>query len=242
MLGKWRTGKTDASLLIGYLAKKWGLIDKLASNIYTFENPLIKEVTTLPSLKRWIHFDRLIKLYILDEALGNLPSRRAMSRKSVGFMTFLAELSKGHGRMILCTQSTKVDSIIWDSAFLRAVFTKLNKKVMVCRSKLFPELTFKNLPKSPIRFDPDRLADFSETESLFYSETSLEYKVAYAYAVKGMTQGQIAEELGLHRQRVKRIFQRALKVYLKRQDITLIAKKPLSSEQKEETKLGDPST
>jgi len=34
MLGDWRTGETDTSLLIAHLGKKWGLIDKIASNIW----------------------------------------------------------------------------------------------------------------------------------------------------------------------------------------------------------------
>lgn len=214
MLGEWRQGKTDTSLLIAWVALKLGIIDRVASNIYTFNNPMVDEVTNLPRLKRWIHQDRSVKLYIFDEALAHLPSRRAMSKKNVDFMIFLAELSKGHGRVILCSQSRSVDSILKRSEFLRAEFEKESKKVMVCRSNLFPQLTFRDIPKSPIRFDKDLTAKFSELENLRLDDTTLEYRVAHAYAIEGKTLHAISQETGIHRQKIKRTFQKALKSWL----------------------------
>ena len=136
-------------------------------------------------------------------------------------MKLFAELSKGHGRMIFCSQSTKVDSSIKDTAFLRAVFYKRSKKMMYCESNLFPPLTFTRIPKSPIKFDPDSLAEFSETEGVVYSDLSLEYKVASLYA-NGKSMCAIAKEMGLHRQHIKRAFQKVLKAWLKSQKIDVL--------------------
>lgn len=230
MLGKWRQGKTDTSLLIAYVCLKLGIIDRVGSNIYTFNNPLVDYITNLPRLKRWIHQDRTVKLYLFDEALSHLPSRRAMSKKNVDFMTFLAELSKGHGRIIFMTQSLSVDSILKRTEFLRAEFEKESKKVMVCRSSLFPTLTFRDIPKSPIRFDQDVTAQFSELENLLLEETSIEYRVAHAYAVEQKTLGTISKETGIHRQQIKRTFQKVLKAWLHDTQVKVTRRDKLESE------------
>ena len=139
ILGKWRTGKTDFSLLIAELALKWKLIDKVASNIYTFNDPRIEHITSLGKLKRWLHADHSTKLYIFDEALAHLPSRTAMSHKNIGILKLLAELSKGHGRMILCSQTHKIDSALRDHTFLRGVIIKRTKKIAEVYSDLWED-------------------------------------------------------------------------------------------------------
>lgn len=221
MLGDWRQGKTDTSLLIAYLAKKWGLIDKIGTNIWTFNDPDVDHIPSLQKLRTWLHFDRLIKLFIFDEGLKHVYRRTAMSKKNVGVIEILAELSKGHGRMIVCSQIDKIDTDILNPAFTRAVFVKKAKKVMFCKSKHFKPRTFYNLPKSPIKFDPDKLAPFISTE--VSKKTDLEkgseiYEVARFYS-KGKSLSWIKREMDLHPEKVKRDIRKALALYLEYEDI-----------------------
>lgn len=80
MLGDWESGKTDASLLIGYLAKKWGIIDKIGTNIWTYKNPDTEYIIRMSRLKQWLHADKSIKLYIFDEGLKHIYRRRARKK------------------------------------------------------------------------------------------------------------------------------------------------------------------
>lgn len=221
MLGDWRTGKTDTSLLIGYLAKKWRLIDKIGSNIFTYDHPDVAYVNSLGRLRRWLHVDRLTKLFIFDEALQHLPSRRAMSKKNVDMIGLVTELSKGHGRMIFCAQTDKVDSSLKDSAFLRAVLYKVNKKTMICRSNQFEALTLSRLPRSPIKFDKDRLAEFWEFEGMAYSDLSEEMKVAKAYS-DGFSYSWMRDNLKIHPERAKRHIRKVLKAFIEREKIEVV--------------------
>lgn len=224
MIGDWRTGKTDTSLLIGHLGLKWGLLDKVGSNIYTYDNPQVAYVNSFGSLRRWLHADRTVKLYIFDEALEHLPSRRSMSRKSVNVtMKLIPELSKAHGRIIFCSQTDKVDSTLLDSAFLRAVFKKKSKKVMQCGSKLFEPLSFHGLPRSPIRFDKDRLADFWEAEAIVFSDLTEAMKVAKA-RIDGKSFWWIRDNLKVHPETAKRHVRKILKAFFEREAIQVVEK------------------
>lgn len=216
MLGDWRTGKTDTSLLIGYLAKKWKLIDKIGSNIWTFNNPEVEYIISMGKLKKWLHADKSTKLFIFDEGLAHIPRRTAMSHKNVGMLKLLAELSKGHARMIICSQIGKLDSDILNPAFTRAVFIKRSKKVMECKSRHFSPRTFINLPKSPIRFDPDRLAPFVDMEMSKKAELGnmgRVYEIAKLY-VEGLGLSQIGDKFNLHREQIRRELKKALARYL----------------------------
>lgn len=213
MVGDWRTGKTDTSLLIGHLAKKWKLIDKIGANVWTFNNPEVEYIVTLGKLKKWLHADKSTKLFIFDEGLAHIPRRTAMSHKNIEMLKLLAELSKGHARMIICSQIAKLDSDILNPAFVRAFFIKRSKKVMECRSKHFSRRTFVNLPRSPIRFDPDRLAPFIERNMSKGEDKEgmgLTYDIATLYS-KGYSMTQIKKEKGLHQETVKREIRKALK-------------------------------
>jgi len=221
MKGHWRTGKTDTSLLIAYLALKWGLIDKVASNIWTYNDERISYIISLGKLRYWLHADRLRKLFIFDEALSHVPRRTSMSHKNVGVLKILPELSKGHGRMILCAQTMKVDKDLLDSAFLRALFEKKAKKVMKCKSKLFEDCTLTGLPRSPIRFDKDRLAPFVEDEGIGFLEDSIELRMAYLYGVKNMSMTEIEKKEGIHREKVKRLIRKVLTEHLKQHEVAI---------------------
>jgi len=218
LLGGWRMGKTDVALLVAHLAKKWGLIDKIGSNIWTFNNPDVDYIITSWKLKQWLHSDRLAKLYLFDEALTHIPRRTAMSHTNISMLKLLAEISKGHGRMIVISQVDLLDSGILNPEFCRAKWKKTSRKVMVCKSKHHPTRTFRNLPKSPIRFDPDRLAPFidkemSKTESKEGNEI---YNVARLYS-RNLSMNEISNELNLHAEKVKRDIRKALDWFCKHQ-------------------------
>lgn len=217
--GDWRTGKTDTSLLLAYLAMHWGLVDKIGSNIYTFNSPLVDYIDTTGQLKDWLHRDKTRKLFVFDEGLKWVYKRKAMSGMNVNLVTdILPEISKGHASMFLLSQIDSLDSDVLHPAFCRAVFEKLSKKVMVTHARDYPNRTFTNLPscQSVIKFDPDRRALFFNRELAKLTATgkeSLIYKVAQQYVGKSSFK-QIGKELGLHQQQVKRELIKALKWFL----------------------------
>ncbi len=222
--GDWESGKTDVSLLIAYLALKWGLVDKVATNIQTFHNkddPLANPeyIYQMSKLKKWLHSDRSVKLYILDEGLKHLYRRKAMSQKNVDIITeILPELGHGNGRLIVISQIAKLDSDVIHPAFMRAEFKKLSKKVMIARSKHWHGTrTFRGLPRSPIRFSRKTLAKFvidKKASKMFRSEEAKQlHDICTRYA-KGASFRQIGADLEMHRQEVKRDIQKALKWFL----------------------------
>jgi len=220
MKGGWRFGKTDTSLLMSFLSVKWGLIDKIGANIWTFNDERVAYITSLQTLKRWLHRDKSKKLFIFDEGLKHAYRRTAMSKKNIGIVQLLAELSKGHGRMIFCSQTDRIDSDILDPVFCRGVWEKRSKKVMFCVSKHHAPRTFYNLPRSPIRFDPDRLAQFVDKEMSKKGDLvkgSEIYEVARLYA-RGKSFKAIKGELGLHQEKVKRDIRKALSSFIGYED------------------------
>ena len=222
MLGDWRTGKTDTSLLIAHLAKKWGIIDKIGSNIYTYDNPDVDYITSVNGVKKWLHADRSEKLFILDEALKYAYRRKAMSLMNVDIITeILPELSKGHGRVILCSQIEKLDTDLLHPAFCRARFIKVSKKVMLAYSKYWKRARrFINLPKSPIKFDMDRIAKFVDRklskESKKINKGRL-YEIA-KMRVEGFTYSEIGDKFNLHPEQLKREINKVLKFFVEYAD------------------------
>lgn len=128
-----------------------------------------------------------------------------------------------HGRIIFCAQTTKVESTLLDSAFLRAVFTKKSKKVMIAQSSLFETLKFWGLPRSPIRFDKDRLAEFSEIEGLKLSDLSQEVRCAVLYG-GGLSMPKIAKTFNppLNDNQVKRAIMKVCKAFCEKEKIEVV--------------------
>lgn len=217
--GDWRTGKTDTSLLIGHLCLKWGIIDELGTNIYTYNNPRVQFINTTGKLKHWLHRNDATKLFIFDEGLKHAYKRKAMSSKNISLITdILPEISKGHGRMLLLSQIESLDSDLMHPAFVRAEFTKQSKKVMTTKARDYPPRTFTKLPscQSVIKFDPDSPAEFFNREMPKVSEKLMGeaiYKCAAGYVDK-KTFREIGDSLGIHPQQVKRHIVKALKWFL----------------------------
>jgi len=242
MLGDWRMGKTDTSLLIGHLGRKWKLIDKIGSNIWTFNNPEVAYITNLGHLRKWLHADKATKLFIFDEGLAHIPRRTAMSQKNIGLLKLLAELSKGHARMIICSQIAKIDSDILNPAFTRAVFIKRSKKVMDCRSKHFAPRTFTGLPRSPIRFDPDRLAPFIDREMSkkvknFNGNKDMEIIEMH---VRGITLQRIGDHFNMSYESVRRILKKGLREFLELKKLDVDEGEEFSEKKEIAVDIGNP--
>lgn len=221
--GEWRSGKTNNALLIAYLARKWGLIDKIGTNIKVTKESK-KDVDLIEStgdLKKWMHSDRSEKIFILDEALKTIYKRKAMSKLTIKIITeVMPEVSKGHCRLLVLTQINKLDDDVMHPAFHRATWTCTKKGSMKCRSKHYPYREFEGLPRSPIGYDPDTLANFIDKEVYKVADSEqlpAIFRVSSLYA-KDMTLNRIGKETGLHKQQVKRYLQKALKWFVENYD------------------------
>lgn len=122
--------------------------------------------------------------------------------------------------MIICSQISKLDTDVLSPAFCRAQWTKKSKKVMVCLSKHHPPRTFTGLPKSPIRFDPDRIAQFIDRDVLKEfrtGELGQTYEIAKLYLELG-SMTRIEKQRGYHREEVRREIKKALRIFIEVQE------------------------
>lgn len=85
-------------------------------------------------------------------------------------------------------------------------------------------LVFTGLPKSPIRFDKDRLAEFWLDEGVQYSELSDEWKVGNA-RIEGRSFSWIRDNLNIHPETAKRHVRKLLKNYQQKEHIKVIVYK-----------------
>jgi len=92
---------------------------------------------------------------------------------------------------------------------------------MTCHPKLLETMMFTGLPRSPIRFDKDRLAEFSEVEGLLISDLSQEVKCAVLYG-KGLSMPKIGRKLGLHDTQVKRAIMKVCNAFCKQEKIEVV--------------------
>lgn len=186
--GDWKTGKTDFALwLCEFLEKISGYfknriyLKNIASNIDT--NGILKYIDNLQYLKDWLHGDTQTKLFLLDEVNKHLPSRRSMSKKSVGLIEVFPEVSKARGRLIVIGQNKRgVDKTLSDETWVKGTFYKVNLRTAVLVSPLLKRpFKIPNVPQTSIPFDPYMIApfaiepdletlkgDFSQDEKLVY--------------------------------------------------------------------------
>lgn len=216
ILGDWRSGKTNNGLLMAWWAKQWGLIDKIGSNIITrgINSSCVELIEETGKLKHWLHKDSSEKIFVFDEGLKSMYRRKAMSKLSVKFISeILPEVSKGHCRIFFLTQINAIDTDLMNPAFFRAEWICERQGVMTCRSKHYPKRTLEDLPKSPIDYDPDKLARFIDKEmyNLPNNRQAEQILNIGEYYVKGLSYGKIANKLDLHKQQVKRELQKLIK-------------------------------
>jgi len=210
--GKWKTGKTDFALFIAECLLKlpsWSnpehktIVAEVASNIETFGRfPMISDMI---SLKQWLYGSNKRKLYILDEANIHLPSRRAMSGKSVEFVKLLAEISKAHARIIVIGQDVlSVDKMFLEEIWCRGVFVKESlKKAQLFSTELIRPYTFSNIPPTSIKFNPYAIAPFTEKPSgkVFFKDTDKQVLWDWSH-------GKSLKELGLHPMALNRLLRK----------------------------------
>jgi hypothetical protein len=215
--GRWKTGKTDFALFIAETLLKlpFGqgggtMISEVASNIKT-NNPNFKYIYDLVSLRNWLYETKCRKLYIFDEASEHLPSRRAMTTKTVSFIQLIPEISKAHARMIVIGhQLLTIDKTFLDDVWCRGVFLKIQlKKAQLFSSLLIHPYVFSNIPRTSISFDPYAIAPFQETAS-----GSLIFKEEDKQLVWRWLNGETYKELGLHNMTLHRKVQKLLRFYM----------------------------
>lgn len=159
--GVWKTGKTDFFLLLSEILLDLGLVDEVACNNNT--EGYFKYIHDLDSLKYWLHSGKKTKLYGLDEANVHLPSRRAMSNKSVDLIQIFPEISKARARLIVIGQKLgSLDSELRGTDWIKGVFQKINLKTVYITSRsLKRPYTIYDVPKTNVPFDPFEQAPFT---------------------------------------------------------------------------------
>lgn len=201
--GVWKIGKTDFALRIAEdcltikqpTNPSYSLVNKVASNIETSDER-VKFISSLEELKFWLHKDSTIKLYILDEANKYLLKRTPMSKENVETIRLLAEVSKGHGRIILIGQELLgVDKEFLNPTWCRAIWYKERLKSVRLISHLLPEpRVFSEIPKTTIPFDPYKIAPFT----LHSGNKLIKFKSKFMQAFYEYGQGKKVTALDYH--------------------------------------------
>lgn len=160
-MGVWKTGKTDLFLLLSEILLDLGLVDEVASNIET--NDTYPYIHDLETLKYWLHKGKKTKLYGLDEANIHLPSRRAMSSKSVDIIQIFPEISKARARLVVIGQKlSSLDSELRGTGWVKGAFQKVDLKTVYITSPFFKRsYTFHDIPRTSIKFDQYLQAPFT---------------------------------------------------------------------------------
>lgn len=211
--GDWKTGKTDFGLLLFEELMRLGIIKKGASNVVTKDSE-IDHIEDMDNLRAWMYGDRIPKMFLYDESITGTPKRRAMSKLNVSWLKhIIPELSKGKGKLIVITQELDfTESVFYHPTFLRGMFRKINKKMATLNSPLLKtEVTFHDIPRTHIGFDPYRIATFREERKLDTSKMTEGQKVATLYS-QGMSMDAIGQTFtpSKHRFSVARILRKYL--------------------------------
>lgn len=215
--GKWKTGKTDFGLFIAETLLKMlfgqgagTMISEVATNIET-DNKIFKHVYDLVTLRQWLYATNKRKLYILDEASEHLPSRRAMTKKTVSFIQLIPEISKAHARMIVIGhQLLTIDKTFLDEVWCRGVFIKKNLKTAQLFSGLIVKpMSFQNIPPTNIKFDPYAIAPFQEKPS-----GKVIFKDEDRQLLWDWSNGKTYKDLGVHPMKVNRMVRKYIQEML----------------------------
>jgi len=228
IVGDWKTGKTDFSLLLAERMLKLGIVEKVASNIET-KSDMIKFISDLPTLKEWLFGDNSRKLYIFDEAGLHVHRRRSMSAKNIAIVTLMPEISKAHARLIMILHNVEgFDKELTSTVWCKGLIEKDNKYHVrfISLTKPFPNgefsMEFYPIPKTNIPFDPYALAPFQLTRPTPIPSTlkNKELQILWEWAVNNKS----VQQLGLHPQQFNRIVRPFVKKVLQaetKSDITI---------------------
>lgn len=213
LTGDWKTGKTDFGLLLFEELMRLGIIKKGASNVRTKDSNL-RCIQDMPTLKHWMYKDKLSKMFLYDESITATPKRRAMSKLNVAWLKhIIPELSKGKGKLVVITQEVSfTESIFYHPTFLRGMFRKINRKTAILNSPLLrTEITFHDIPRTSLNFDPYAIAPFEGEAPLNLDRMTIEQKCAVLYG-KGLSMDAIGQQLNppKNRKQIARIIQKYL--------------------------------
>jgi hypothetical protein len=213
----WKSGKTDFALFLAETLQKlpFGrngeekVITDVATNIDTSGHyPLVADLVTL---RQWLYSNNHRKMYILDEASEHLPSRRAMSTKSVSFIQIIPEISKAHGRLLIIGhQLLTIDKTFLDQVWCRGIFLKLGlKKAQLISHLLTVPYVFENIPQTTIAFDPYGIAPFQEkpTGNLLFKDS--EKQLLWEWS-----NGKKTSELNIHSMQLNRLVRKYIRTTL----------------------------
>lgn len=157
----WKTGKTDFFLKIAEMLLKLHLVEEVATNINTHGH--FKYIHDLETLKRWLSDGSSgVKLFGLDEANMHLPSRRAMSTKSVDILQIFPEISKARARLVIIGQKiSSLDNELRTFGWVSGQMVKVDlKTVYIISPFLKNQYYFNNISRTSVRFDPFEPAPF----------------------------------------------------------------------------------
>lgn len=213
IIGDWKTGKTDFALKLFEELMRLGIIKKGAANIIT-EDSELEHIEDMPSLRGYMFGDSISKLFIYDESITATPKRRAMSKLNVAWLKeIIPELSKGRGKLVVISQELDfTESVFYHPTFLRGMFRKINKKTATLNSPLLKkEMTFFDIPRTSIKFDPYRIAIFRAERILDASKMTEGQRVMIMYS-RGQSFEQIGKTLNppKHKETVRRILKKHL--------------------------------
>lgn len=178
----WKTGKTDFSLKVAQMLLALKIVDIVATNINTFG--AFKNIHDLESLKDWLSLANTgTKLYILDEANMHLPSRRAMSTKSVDILQLFPEISKAHARLIIIGQKiSSLDSELRNFGWVSGQMVKVDlKTVYIISPFLNNQYYFSNITRTSIRFDQFEPAPFTLKATIKETELEPDFQQAWKW-------------------------------------------------------------
>lgn len=228
IVGDWKTGKTDFSLLLAERMLKLGIVSKVASNIETKGNS-ITFISDLPTLREWLYGDNIRKLYIFDEAGLHVHRRRSMSAKNIAVVTLMPEISKARARLIMILHNLEgFDKELTSTVWCKGLIEKDNKyhARFISFTKPLPNgefsMEFFPVPKTNIPFDPYALAPFKLTRPTQIPSTlkDKERQILWEWAVNNKP----VHQLGLHPQQFNRIVRPFVKKVLQAEtnsDITI---------------------
>jgi hypothetical protein len=228
IVGDWKTGKTDFSLLLAERMLKLGIVQKVASNIETKGDNTITFISDLPTLKDWLYGDRTRKLYIFDEAGLHVHRRRSMSAKNIAILTLMPEISKAHARLILILHNLEaLDKELTSTVWCKGLIEKDNKyhaRFISFTKPLLNEefsMEFYPVPRTNIPFDPYAIAPFKLTRptQIPLSLKDKELQILWEWSVNNKS----VVQLGLHPQQLNRIVRPFVKKVLQEQasDVTI---------------------
>lgn len=209
IIGGHDQGKTDFALYLFEKAYKLGLVKELGTNIRTFDDDRVVEVTSYPFLKRWLRSSNYFKWFALDEAGLHVYRRNPLAKKTKSIVQVSFLIRKFHAKMIFIAQRSKdIEGTFLDPEFNVCKFKKVTREYAEFLSphvegvgEIYP------IPPTTIKFDTWDSAPFtmeSRADEVIKGR-ALCCQVARLF-VKYGNYSLVGKELGIkHPQQVKRL-------------------------------------